>query len=73
MFILADLDTTENVRDDQMLLDTKLTTTINTEDLCYLRDQLKMAELYLRGPLSIYGLHKAHQILTDLLKSDDVF
>jgi len=73
MFILADLDTTENVQEDQMLLEEKLTTTVNTEDLCYLRDKINEAEGHLRGYLSIWSLQQAQQILKDLLKADDVF
>jgi hypothetical protein len=76
MFILADLDTTENVKADQKLLGTKLTTTINTEDLCYLRDQLQQVEIHLRklrAPSTIWNLEQAQLILEDLLNTDEVF
>ena len=67
MNILFGLERTSCVLQDQEEMKKKFEVPVNLEDLCRLRDQVQCVHQMLKGELRIDNLHRAKEILQDIL------
>ena len=71
--LLSNLEPTIGVLQDQQELNEQFKTTVYIEELCQIRDQIKIALRLLNQEITIDGLSRAKKILENLVHEEDLF